>query len=91
MVHCDAPRYTAAGVEVRRMVLAHESSQREAGSERRVVLKLGAVILGATGEPPGPEDRVRLQGFLMDAHRGGVELHVTEWRRVAREDSTDQD
>jgi primosomal replication protein N len=78
----DAPRFTATGLAVQRLRVEHRSIQAEAGGERRADLALDAVMVGVARDKPGLGDRVRLTGFLASA-RGGVELHVTEWLRLA--------
>jgi primosomal replication protein N len=78
----DVPRFTAAGLAVQRLRIEHQSIQAEAGGERQVGLALDAVMVGGARSVPALDDSVRLTGFLASA-RGGVELHVTEWLRLA--------
>ena len=79
----DALRYTPAGVPVLDFALAHESTQIEAGSERRVACELAAVALGPLARELAafePGVQVRCRGFLARRYRTGtsVALHVSE-------------
>jgi primosomal replication protein N len=78
----DNLRFTPAGVPVLDFALAHESTQVEAGAERRVACELAAVALGPIARElatvaPGANPRCR--GFLARrvSHR--------HQRRAARE------
>jgi primosomal replication protein N len=83
----EALRYTPTGVPVLDFALAHESTQVEAGSERRVACELAAVALGpiarelATVEPGA---HIRCRGFLARRYRTGitVALHVNAFDRT---------
>ena len=79
-----ALRFTPAGVPALDFELAHESTQVEAGSERRVACELAAVALGSVarqlaGVEPGAQ--MRCTGFLARRYRTGitVALHVNEF------------
>ena len=79
-----ALRFTPAGVPALDFELAHESTQVEAGSERRVACELAAVALGPVarqlaGVEPGAQ--MRCTGFLARRYRTGitVALHVNEF------------
>jgi primosomal replication protein N len=79
-----ALRFTPAGVPALDFELAHESTQVEAGGERRVACELAAVALGPVatkiaGVEPGAE--IRCTGFLARRYRTGVTiaLHVNEF------------
>ncbi len=79
-----ALRFTPAGVPALDFELAHESTQLEAGSERRVACELAAVALGPLARKiadvsPGAE--IRCTGFLARRYRTGitVALHVNEF------------
>jgi primosomal replication protein N len=77
-------RFTPAGVPALDFELAHESTQIEAGSARRVACDLAAVALGPlarkiAGVAPGAQ--IRCKGFLARRYRTGitVALHVNEF------------
>jgi primosomal replication protein N len=77
-------RFTPAGIPALDFELAHESTQVEAGGERRVACELAAVALGPIARrlaevDPGAE--IRCKGFLARRYRTGitVALHVNEF------------
>ena len=80
-------RYTPAGIPVFEGVLAHRSTQTEAGAERRIEFELGIKSLGECGRrlaelPLGT--RIRCLGFLAARtlkSRTPI-LHITELRHM---------
>jgi len=79
-----ALRFTPAGVPALDFELAHESTQVEAGSERRVACELAAVALGPLARRIAdvePGAQIRCSGFLARRYRTGitVALHVNEF------------
>jgi primosomal replication protein N len=79
-----ALRFTPAGVPALDFELAHESTQVEAGSERRVACELAAVALGPLARKIAdvePGAQIRCSGFLARRYRTGitVALHVNEF------------
>ena len=80
----DDLRFTPAGIPVLDFALAHESTQIEAGSERRVACELAAVALGPVARELAaiaPGATLRCRGFLARRYRTGitVALHVNEF------------
>ena len=80
----DNLRYTPAGIPVLDFALAHESTQMEAGSERRVACELAAVALGPVARAlvaVAPGTNLRCSGFLARRYRTGISvaLHVNEF------------
>ena len=74
-------RFTPGGVPALDFELAHESTQVEAGSERRVACELAAVALGPVARKMSdvaPGAHIRCTGFLARRYRTGitVTLHV---------------
>ena len=64
-------------------LVAHESEQIEAGSQRKVTCEVPAMTLGTTAQlmtGANPGDRVRLAGFLAAKSLKGrtLVLHVNE-------------
>jgi len=77
-------RFTPAGVPALDFELAHESTQIEAGSARRVACDLAAVALGPLARKiadVAPGAQIRCKGFLARRYRTGitVALHVNEF------------
>ena len=77
-------RFTPAGVPAVDFSLAHESTQVEAGVERRVACDLAAVALGAVAREIAVVAigaQIRCNGFLSRRYRTGtsVALHVNEF------------
>ena len=77
-------RFTPAGIPVLDFALAHESTQIEAGSERRVACELAAVALGPVARKLAviaPGANLRCRGFLARRYRTGISvaLHVSEF------------
>ena len=73
-------RYTPAGLAAQDVVLEHQSTQTEAGSQRLVALRLKAVAFGALAERLA---HVALgtdlwcRGFLASTRRGhGIVFHI---------------
>jgi primosomal replication protein N len=66
----DAPdtRYSPAGVRITRLLLAHESSQEEAGQRRSIRFRIGVRAAGdgagETAASLGAGERIRVEGFL---------------------------
>ena len=80
----DNLRFTPAGIPVLDFALAHESTQIEAGSERRVACELAAVALGPVARAlaaVAPGANLRCRGFLARRYRNGISvaLHVNEF------------
>jgi primosomal replication protein N len=80
----DDLRFTPAGIPVLDFALAHESTQIEAGSERRVACELAAVALGPVARALAaiaPGANLRCRGFLARRYRTGISvaLHVNEF------------
>jgi len=78
----DELRYTPAGIPAVDCTLVHQSTQREAGGERKVECELHAVAfadaaLKLARRPVGSE--VRCEGFIARRYRTGVTvaLHIT--------------
>jgi len=85
----EALRFTPAGVPVLDFALAHESTQVEAGSQRRVACELAAVALGAVARELAtvePGAQIRCRGFLARRYRTGISvaLHVNAFDRTER-------
>ena len=85
-------RYTPAGVPVLDFALAHESTQVESGSERRVACELAAVALGPVARElaaVAPGAHIRCRGFLARRYRTGmsVALHVNAFDTIATQNS----
>ena len=77
-------RFTPAGIPALDFQLAHESTQGEAGGERRVACDLAAVALGPVARNLASVSvgaNVRCRGFLARRYRTGlsVALHVNEF------------
>jgi primosomal replication protein N len=77
-------RFTPAGVPALDFQLAHESTQPEAGGERRVTCDLAALALGPIAKELAAVDvgaHVRCSGFLARRYRTGmsVTFHVNEF------------
>jgi primosomal replication protein N len=78
----SAPRYTPAGIPAADLILEHSSDQIEAGSSRKVSLKLRAIALGTSAEqiaklPSG--QTAKFKGFLASSKNGkGSTLHITD-------------
>ncbi|TMG81979.1 MAG: primosomal replication protein N [Betaproteobacteria bacterium] len=77
-------RFTPAGVPALDFELDHESTQIEAGAERRVACELAGIAIGPVakklaGVAPGAS--LRCRGFLARRYRTGVTvaLHVNEF------------
>ncbi len=84
----DELRFTPAGVPALDFQLVHESTQREAGSDRRVACELAAVALGPVAKAlasVAPGAQLRCKGFLARRYRTGttVALHVNEFELLA--------
>ncbi len=82
LLELGALRLTPAGVAALEFKLAHESEQREAGTDRKVEAEIGAIAFEAearliAGRPLGSE--VRLAGFLSARSQRSKKLvlHVT--------------
>ena len=78
----DALRYTPAGIAIVQAKLQHESSQTEAGGERRVELEIGCVALERNAQllavaPLGTP--LRAEGFVASRSRSSrrLVLHIT--------------
>ena len=77
-------RFTPAGVPALDFELDHESTQIEAGGERRVACELAGIAIGPVatelaGISPGAT--IRCTGFLARRYRTGITiaLHVNEF------------
>jgi primosomal replication protein N len=77
-------RFTPAGVPALDFELDHESTQIEAGAERRVACELAGIAIGPVatelaGIAPGAT--IRCTGFLARRYRTGITiaLHVNEF------------
>ncbi len=91
----DNLRFTPAGIPVLDFALAHESTQVEAGSERRVACELAAVALGPVARAlavVAPGANLRCRGFLARRYRTGISvaLHVNEFDLTDRSNQTQQ-
>ncbi|MCC6473374.1 MAG: primosomal replication protein N [Burkholderiales bacterium] len=82
LIERDALRYTPAGVPLVKFRVAHDSTQVEAGIERRVDCEVEALAFGTearllSGAALGAE--VRISGFLDRRSRRGRQtvLHAT--------------
>ena len=67
MIELAALRFTPAGIPALNFRIAHQSTQEEAGAQRKVECEMACVALGPTalllaGAKPG--DAVKLSGFL---------------------------
>ncbi len=78
----SAQRFTPAGIPAIDLVLSHESSQIEAGQERKVSLSMRSVALGATAETLAKlkiGQIAKFKGFLAATKNGkGTVLHITD-------------
>jgi primosomal replication protein N len=77
-------RFTPAGIPALDFQLAHESTQTEAGGERRAACDLAAVALGPIAKELAAiavGAQLRCRGFLTRRYRTGmsVALHVNEF------------
>ena len=77
-------RFTPAGVPALDFQLAHESTQPEAGGERRVTCDLAALALGPIAKELAAVDvgaHLRCRGFIARRYRTGmsVTFHVNEF------------
>ncbi|MGH8715045.1 MAG: primosomal replication protein N [Casimicrobiaceae bacterium] len=84
----DELRFTPAGVPALDFHLVHESTQTEAGGERRVACELSGVALGPVAQALAgiaPGAQLRCRGFLARRYRTGitVALHVNEFELTA--------
>ena len=81
-VEQSALRYTPAGLPAVDLTLEHQSTTLEAGSPRRVELKLKAVALGPvvkSVQALSSECVAHWSGFLAPTRNGkGVTMHVTQ-------------
>ncbi len=80
----DALRHTPAGIPVCECLLRHESTQRDAGHERKVDCELAGIAFGETALaltrlPLGTA--LRCKGFLARRYRSGITLaiHINEF------------
>jgi primosomal replication protein N len=83
----EALRYTPAGIPVLELVLAHASTQPEAGGERRVECEIAAVAFADVAQSlagVAQGARVVCEGFLARRYRTGtsVALHVARFESV---------
>ena len=83
----DALRYSPAGIPLLSASLLHESSQHEAGVQRKVELEISVVFAGPLAErasrvPLGAA--LQLTGFLAPRRRSSKQLvlHVTEFELI---------
>ena len=78
----QALRYTPAGLPALDLRLAHESSQMEAGSPRKVLAVVKAVAFGALAERlarQAPGSTWKFQGFLATPRNSKtVVLHIQD-------------
>ncbi len=78
----SAPRYTPAGIPAIDLILEHESSQIEAGQERKVKLNIRSLALGATADQLAKlkiGQTAKFKGFLASGKNGkGAVLHLTD-------------
>jgi len=77
-------RFTPAGVPALDFELDHESTQIEAGAERRVACELAGIAIGPVAKKladVAPGASLRCRGFLARRYRTGVTvaLHVNEF------------
>ena len=84
LIQRDPLRFTPAGIPVLRFRVQHDSSQREAGGERRVELELAAVAMAQQALRLERIDLGRalsVSGFLAPRRRDsrGLVLHVIEF------------
>ncbi len=81
IVERAALRYTPAGLPALDLTLEHQGQSMEAGSPRRVDLKLRALALGEMAKrlQQWPADQTAVfSGFLAPARNGkGVVMHIT--------------
>jgi len=82
----DTLRFTPAGVPAIEMRLEHESTQLEAGHERKVACELFAIALGPLARTLAALRTgvaIRCEGFLARRYKsGGVALHLTEFELI---------
>ncbi len=78
----SAQRYTPAGIPAIDLVLSHQSTQIEAGQERKVNLTIRSVALGTTAETLAKlkiGQVAKFKGFLSATKNGkGAVLHITD-------------
>lgn len=81
-------RYTPAGIPVVEFRLIHESTQTEAGLERKIQCEMPCICLGEKAEglaklQQGAE--IVVKGFLAgrsQRFRHSLVLHITDWKRA---------
>lgn len=83
----EALRYSPAGVAILTVQLEHASSQREAGSDRKVEFELDAVFadrLALAADRLALGATLQLSGFLAPRRRQSrqLNLHVTEFELI---------
>lgn len=80
-------RYSPAGIPLLNAMLRHESSQPEAGANRRVEMEIAAVFAGSLAEAAHRLQlgaNLRVAGFLAPKRRQSrtLALHVTEFELI---------
>lgn len=82
IVEISAQRFTPAGIPAIDLVLSHESSQIEAGQERKVAFSIRSIALGTTAETLAKlkiGQTAKFKGFLGSTKNGkGTVLHITD-------------
>ncbi|HEY9101511.1 primosomal replication protein N [Chitinimonas sp.] len=81
-------RYTPAGIPAVEFRLMHESTQTEAGSDRKVQCEMPCICLGDKAKAlaslaEGTE--ILIKGFLAgrsQRYKHNLVLHITDWKRV---------
>jgi primosomal replication protein N len=78
----SAQRFTPAGIPAIDLILSHESTQIEAGQQRKVNLTMRSVALGTTAETLAKLNIgqvAKFKGFLAATKNGkGSVLHITD-------------
>ncbi|QNM97715.1 primosomal replication protein N [Chitinimonas koreensis] len=83
-----ALRYTPAGIPAVEFRLMHESTQLEAGVERKVQCEMPCICLGKQAETLArlaADAEIVVKGFLAarsQRYRHSLVLHVTDWKRA---------
>ena len=82
----DALRYTPAGIPAVEFRLVHESTQKEAGGERKVQCEFNCICLGKQASSLAAlaaETEIVVKGFLAaksQRWKSNLVLHVVDWK-----------
>jgi primosomal replication protein N len=84
LTQASALRYTPAGIAVLECALHHQSTQPEAGNERKVDCEIAAIAFAATATAlaaVAAGSALRVTGFVARRYRTGITLalHINEF------------